>query len=144
MADPLPIWVLVLLCALAGQLLKFLAYSARQRRLVLRVLSESIGLPSLHATVLTCLTVLLGMRMGWGATATAVSQVLGVLVVHDAIRLKGESQQQRVVLRQLVAATTSEGRFQRQLAALLHDRWHRPLHVASGMLFGLSFALIVG
>jgi acid phosphatase family membrane protein YuiD len=139
----LPIWVLVVLCGAAAQLLKFLLYTARERRPALHVLGESIGLPSLHAAVLTCLTVLLGARLGWSATVTAVSLVFSVLVVHDTIRLKGASQKQRVVLRRLVAATAPEGRFQAQLADLLHDRWHRPLHVAIGVLFGLSFALVV-
>jgi acid phosphatase family membrane protein YuiD len=137
-----PIWVLVLLCGLVSQLVKFVLYSAWCRRPAVQVLAESSGLPSLHAATLTCLTVSLGRRVGWGAAETALALVFSVLVVHDAIRLKGASQQQLVVLRQLVRTVTREQGLLSQMAGLLNDFSHRPFHVAMGVLFGLFFALI--
>jgi acid phosphatase family membrane protein YuiD len=141
MEAPPAIWLVVLLCAAAAQLLKLLVYSAAQRRLALSMLAESVGLPSLHAATLTCLAMQMGLRVGWGATETALSVVFAVIVIHDAMRLKGDSQQQKWVLFLLVQAVPGSGVFQRRVADLLNVRAHHPLHVAIGALFGLLFAL---
>jgi len=140
----LPIWILVLICGVSTQLFKLLIYSAVQRRLAVGVLGESVGLPSLHASVLTCLMVLVGIQAGWRATETALALVFAVIVIHDAIRLKSATQQQRVVLYQLVQAVPGMGHVRRQVATILNVRAHHPLHVAIGTLFGLLFAIAFG
>ena len=137
----MPIWLKVLLCGVVTQLVKLLAYSVAQRRLALPVLGESVGLPSLHAAVFTCLTVLMGIALGWGATETALALVLTVIVIYDAIRLKSESQAQRITLHWLVQNLPQANRWQRQVSKLLNVRGHQPFQVAIGVLFGLLFAL---
>ncbi len=57
-----PVWLLVILSGLAGQMIKLLVYSVLNRHLMLAVLAQSYGLPSLQATILSCLLVLVVMR----------------------------------------------------------------------------------
>ena len=143
-SQPPPIWALVLLCGIATQLCKLLVYSLLRRRLAVRVLGESVGLPSLHAAVLSCLTVLLTIDLGWHATATSLALVFTVIVVHDSVRLKGANLQQRIVLKELIESVAAGSQFQRRIATLLTVKAHQPLHVAIGALFGLLFALAFG
>jgi acid phosphatase family membrane protein YuiD len=85
-----------------------------------------------------------GLQSGWKTTEAALALVLAVIVIHDAIRLKSATQQQRVVLYQLVQAVPGMGHFHRQVASILNVRAHHPLHVAIGALFGLLFAMAFG
>jgi len=142
--ETIPIWGTVLLCGISAQLCKLLVYSLLQKRLALPVLGQSVGLPSLHAAILSCLTVLLTIESGWHATATSLALVFTVIVVHDTIRLKGENLQQRIVLHELIDNLAAGSIFQRRVAALLTVRAHQPFHVAIGALFGLLFALAFG
>ncbi len=142
MATGLPIWILTLLCGAANQLVKLVAAACVERRLPLHVLSESVGLPSLHAAVMTCLTTLLGLRAGWGAAETSLALVVTVIVIHDAVRFKASAQEQRAVLSWLVKHLEEEERFRGPAANLSRVWSHRPFHVASGVLFGLVFALV--
>jgi acid phosphatase family membrane protein YuiD len=112
--------------------------------LSLAVLSESVGFPSLHAAVMSCLTTLLGLRAGWGAAETSLALVVTVIVIHDAVRFKASAQAQRAVLSWLVLHLEEERRFQRPAANLSRVWSHRPFHVASGVVFGLGFALACG
>jgi acid phosphatase family membrane protein YuiD len=139
-----PAWALVLLCGAAAQASKFLIYSAARGRPALRVLGESVGLPSLHAAVLTCLTTVLAVRQGWRDPQTGVALVFAVIVVHDAMRLKGANQAQKEMLRDILDVMGPNSHWQRQMTSLLNVRVHHPLHVAIGVIFGLLFALALG
>jgi hypothetical protein len=140
-----PIWTLALLCAAVNQLVKLGLSSLAQGRLTLSVLGESVGLPSLHAAVMTCLTVLLGQRHGWAAAETSLALVCTAIVVHDAVRFKGSTQEQRTVLYWLLRHLEMEQERAPGAHAFLLRAWaHRPLHVAAGVVFGLVFARLCG
>jgi geranylgeranyl diphosphate synthase type II len=139
----LPIWTLTLLCGVLTQVIKLVIYSLARRRFDLRMLVTSAGLPSLHGSVFTCLTALLALRLGWSAGETAAGLVFSVIILHDAIRIKGASQEQRAALGELIAARPP-GDQEAGLTFLLEEPAHRPFHVAMGMLLGLLFALACG
>jgi len=140
----LPVWALVLMCGAAAQAVKLAVAGAAGRRPAWPAAFESVGFPSLHAAVLSCWTVLLGGRAGWDAPETSLALVFTAIVVHDAVRLKGSAQEQREVLWDLVAGLPA-GAVLRGAAGSLRKVWaHRPFHVASGVVFGILFALICG
>ena len=136
-----PIWSAVLLCGAANQILKLLAALLVQRRLVLTVLFESVGLPSLHAATMTCCLTLVGTRGGWETTAASLALVMAAVVIHDAVRFRGHAQEQRTVLYWLMLHVEDEERQAGAMGRLLRVWAHRPFHVVAGVLFGLLFAL---
>ncbi len=140
----LPVWLLVLFCGISGQVGKLVIYSAAQRRLALQVLAQSSGLPSLHAAVLSCLTVLSIVRLGWDATEVAICLVFTVIVVHDTIRLRSEMQRQRFFVYSLVHWGPANGPLQHRVARYLDPQAHHPWHVVMGIVFGSLFALAFG
>ena len=136
-----PIWALVLLCAFCCQAIKLAATSAAEGRFAIGVLGQSSGLPSLHTAGMTCLAVATALRDGPEAATTGVALVMAVIVIHDAMRLKGAAQQQRRSVYRLVRTVPGGAAFGERVADYLDVRAHHPAHVLAGVLFGLFFAL---
>ena len=139
-----PAWLVILGCGLGTQLSKFLVYSMTQRRLALGVLGQSYGVPSFTASVLSCLLVLVTMRLGWSSAEAGFALVFAVIAVHDTIKLRVAASKQRQVVFQLVESLDDAGPFHLRVADYLDPRIHHPAHVAAGVLFGSFFALAFG
>jgi len=135
------IWLLVGLCAVSCQLTKLLVYSVTQRRLHLAVLGQSAGLPSLHAAVGASLLTLTAAHTGWRSPETSVATVFAVITVFDAMRVRAAAQAQRRLVHDLVLLTPAAGPLRRRVAGYLDILAHRPIHVATGLLWGFLFAL---
>ena len=138
------IWSLVVLCGLATQMVKLLAYSLARRRLFLPALTRSCGLPSLQASSLSCLIVLLAAREGLGAATTATALVMAVVVIHDVIRLRGVREAQRKAVHRLIVGIPETDHLEQQVLDYLDPRGHHPAHVGAGVVFGALFALAFG
>ncbi len=139
-----PIWVVVLLCGVLAQVIKFSLYSVTNRQVAVTVLGQSHGVPSLPAAVLFCLYVLSVLRTGWVTGATGFALVLVVIVVHDTVKLRMMASRQREVLYRLVVALPDAGPFHQWVADYLDPRPHHPAHVVVGGIFGALFALAFG
>jgi acid phosphatase family membrane protein YuiD len=140
----LDIWLVVLLCVAAGQLVKLLLYSVPRRRLQLTILGQSAGLPSIHAAVGGCLVTLCVVRLGWQAPETSLATLFAAITVFDAIRVRSAAEQQRRVMRDLVLLAPDASPWRRQVAGYLDMIAHTPVHVASGLIWGFLFAMAVG
>jgi acid phosphatase family membrane protein YuiD len=136
-----PIWAVVLLCGLCNQLVKLAATSLARGRLTIAVLGHSTGLPSLHAATMTCLAVSIALHDGAGAATTGVALVMAVIVLHDAMRLKGAAQQQRRSVYRLIRNVPGGTAFGGRVADYLDVRAHHPVPVLAGGLLGAFFAL---
>ena len=101
-------------------------------------------MPSLQATVLSCLLVLVGMRSGWNSGQAAFALVFAVIVVHDTVKLRVAASRQRRVVYHLVASLPDAGHFHQRVAGYLDPRIHQKSHVAAGVVFGGLFALALG
>ena len=140
-------WALVLLLGTATQLLKLVLYGLARRRLNLRVLVTTNGLPSLHAVVFSALAVIVGLERGFGSPLFAATLIFGGIVLHDLIKVQGSVGRGRATGRALAQAIddgTEETTWAQRWGGLLSDRGHRPLHVIAGMLLGALTALAWG
>ena len=145
MAPSWPVWVVVLGAGLACQVIKTIAYGLAERRFSPVPLLQSVGLPSLPATVLSGLLVLTTMRHGWGSSETGFVLVFVVIGVHDTLKLGGAARRQREILFRIVDhLPPAEGQFARRAGAYLDPRTHHPAHMLVGALLGSLFALAFG
>lgn len=136
MTRSLPPWAFVLLTSLGCQLLKFAVYGLANRRLTLRPLVTTNGLPSLYAVTFGCLSTLVLRTMGYQSPVFVAIFVFSGIILHDAVRVQGSMDQGgRAAL--LVAQSLEESRWLQQLRPLLGDRRHRPLHIAVGLVLGV-------
>jgi acid phosphatase family membrane protein YuiD len=132
------------LCGFCSQLIKALAYSLTQRRFSFGVLAQTYGLPSLPATLLTCLMIMTGLRAGWSSGEFGFSMIFAVIVIHDVVRVRAAASEQRQAIFRLVETLKDAGPFHLKVAEFLDIRTHHPLHVGYGVVFGALFALAFG
>jgi acid phosphatase family membrane protein YuiD len=139
-----PVWLVVVVCGAIGQLFKLAVYSVTKRHFDLAVIAQGKGLPSLQASILSCLLVLIIFRSGWNSSQAAFALVFAVIVIHDTVKLRVASSRQRKVVFHLVAGLPDAGLFHQRVADYLDPRMHQVSHVVVGVVFGSLFALAFG
>lgn len=136
-----PLWLVVFASGLAAQLLKMLLYSLSERRLLPEAFFQGRGVPSLPGVVCGCLLVMALLRSGWQSSEVSFALVMGVIVVHDTVKLSGLAERQRKAVLWLQTSLAEGGSGRRHVAELLDPRAHHPAHVAVGVVLGGLFAL---
>lgn len=139
-----PVWAVVVSCGILGQIFKLVVYSVTKRHFDLAIVAHGRGLPSLQASSLTCLLVMVVLRSGWDSAQAAFALVFAVIVIHDTIKLRIAASRQRAVAYHLVVSQPDEGQFHQRVAGYLDPRIHQVSHVAVGMVFGGLFGLAFG
>lgn len=137
----------MLLLGTATQLLKLVLYGVAHRRLNLRILVTTNGLPSLHAVVFSSLAIVVGLEHGFRSPLFVATWIFGGIVLHDLIKVQGSVGLGRATGRALARAIdddTDEEIWSERWTGLLSDRGHRPLHVGVGMLLGFLTAFAWG
>jgi len=124
-----------------AQAAKVLLTSFRQRRLNLRVLAETGGMPSSHSAIVMGLTTAIGKYAGVGSAAFAIALIFTFVVMYDAAGLRRAAGRQAEVLNRLVDDLVHmRGVQEQRLRELLG---HTPLEVFVGAAIGLGVGLIL-
>src|SRR5581483_2229662 len=85
-----------------AQAAKVVLVSVRQRRLNLRVLAETGGMPSSHSAIVMGLTAAVGRINGVSSDTFAVALILSLVVMYDAAGVRRAAGRQAAVLNRLV------------------------------------------
>ncbi len=139
-----PVWLVVVACGTLVQVFKVTVYSITKRHFDLAVVAQGRGLPSLQASILSCLLVVVILRSGWNSGQTAFVLVFAVIVIHDTVKLRIAASRQREVVFHLVASLPDAGHLHQRVAGFLDPRTHQVSHVVVGVVFGGLFALAFG
>jgi hypothetical protein len=124
-----------------AQAAKVLLTSFRQRRLNLRVLAETGGMPSSHSAIVMGLTTAIGKYAGVSSAAFAIALIFTFVVMYDAAGLRRAAGRQAEVLNRLVDDLVHmRGVQEQRLRELLG---HTPLEVFVGAAIGLAVGLIL-
>src|SRR5918912_2734081 len=123
-----------------AQVLKVLMTSARERRLNLRVLAETGGMPSSHAAIVMALTSAVGRINGLTSAPFAIALIFSIVVMYDAQGVRRAAGRQAAVLNRLVEDLVS-------LRQVKDDRLrellgHTPLEVLVGAALGIAVGLL--
>ncbi len=119
------------------QIIKFIIYSVRDRRISFHYLTSSGGMPSAHSAFVTALCVSVGVRSGMGSETFAVAAVLAFIVIHDAFRVRGALQEVIHILK----ADHPEN--EHAAAALPETVGHNSREIVAGIIIALCIALPV-
>ncbi len=123
-----------------AQVTKVLLVSVRQRRLNLRVLAETGGMPSSHSAIVMGLTAGIGRVNGVSSAAFAVALIFSFVVMYDAAGLRRAAGRQAAVLNRLVEDLVHmRGIQEDRLRELLG---HTPFEVLVGAVLGVVVGLI--
>src|ERR1700738_2454333 len=123
-----------------AQVLKVGLTSVRERRLNLRVLAETGGMPSSHAAIVMGLTSAIGRLNGVTSAPFAIALIFSVVVMYDAQGVRRAAGRQAAVLNRLVEDMVSLRPFQEdRLRELLG---HTPFEVLVGAALGVIVGLL--
>jgi acid phosphatase family membrane protein YuiD len=123
-----------------AQALKVVLTSAQERRLNLRVLAETGGMPSSHAAIVMGLTSAIGRLNGVTSAPFAIALIFSVVVMYDAQGVRRAAGRQAAVLNRLIEDLFSLRQFQDdRLRELLG---HTPFEVLVGAALGVAVGLI--
>ena len=124
-----------------AQAAKVILTSMRQRRLNLRVLAETGGMPSSHAAIVMGMTTAVGKYAGVTSAVFAIALIFSFVVMYDAAGLRRAAGRQAAILNRLVEDLVHmRGMQEQRLRELLG---HTPVEVLVGALLGIGVGLIL-
>ena len=124
-----------------AQAAKVILTSVRQRRLNLRVLAETGGMPSSHAAIVMGLTTAVGKYAGVSSASFAIALIFSFVVMYDAAGLRRAAGRQAAILNRLVEDLVHmRGMQEQRLRELLG---HTPFEVVVGAVLGIVVGLIL-
>ena len=124
-----------------AQAAKVILTSMRQRRLNLRVLAETGGMPSSHAAIVMGMTTAVGKYAGVNSAAFAIALIFSFVVMYDAAGLRRAAGRQAAILNRLVEDLVHmRGVQEAKLRELLG---HTPVEVLVGAVLGVAVGLIL-
>ncbi len=119
-----------------AQCVKLLVDLVRTRRVHLRYLVSTGGMPSAHSALVTALSTAVGRDSGLTSPLFAISAVFAAIVMYDAAGLRQSvSIQARILNRMLDELFIEHAFHEERLRELLG---HTPLEVSVGFLLGLA------
>ncbi len=137
----------VLICAVAGwivaQVLKTIIDMALNRSFNPERLFGSGGMPSSHSATVCALTTASGIKYGAGSFEFAVSFVLSMVVMYDAMNVRMETGKQAKLLNHVFFENILE-----LDAVVLQERLkeyvgHTPVQVVAGAVLGIGIAALI-
>jgi acid phosphatase family membrane protein YuiD len=124
-----------------AQAAKVILTSMRQRRLNLRVLAETGGMPSSHAAIVMGMTTAVGKYAGVSSAPFAIALIFSFVVMYDAAGLRRAAGRQAAILNRLVEDLVHmRGMQEQRLRELLG---HTPVEVLVGAVLGIAVGLIL-
>ncbi len=125
--------------AVIAQLIKFFTLLIRERRIDVRTLVTTGGMPSSHTALVTGLCTSVGLLEGFTSTIFDVSLVLAMVVMYDAAGVRrAAGKQARIINRIIFDLQHSLSFKESHLKELLG---HTPLEVIGGAILGILVAL---
>jgi len=122
-----------------AQVLKVCVISVRKRRLDLRVLAETGGMPSSHSAIVAALTTAVGRINGVTSATFAIALIFSIVVMYDAQGVRRAAGRQAAILNRLVDDLMArQGFHETRLRELLG---HTPVEVLVGAALGIAVGL---
>lgn len=130
-----------LLAWLAAQLIKTVIYLIINRRLDLGRLVGDGGMPSGHSATVCALAATAAVEYGLGSPAFAISVILAVVVMHDAMGVRRQAGEHAKAINELMEMLAGDTAPEEKLQELLG---HTPLQVILGGVLGVAVGIILG
>jgi acid phosphatase family membrane protein YuiD len=135
------IFIGCLISLLTAQIIKFAVNFIKNRKVNFKMLYSNGAMPSSHSSILATLVFLVGFDQGVKSPLFAVTLVLSLLIIGDAMGIRSQTGKQSIILNHLV----DKGMIDRQqinnirLSELVG---HKPSEVLAGIILGIIVSLI--
>lgn len=128
---------------LVAQVLKTLIHLILTKRFVVERMVGSGGMPSCHSATVCGLATVAGIKYGGGSFEFAISVMLAIIVMYDAMGVRRETGKQGQVLNEMMEIFINMGKQISPEAKLKELVGHTPLQVLMGAVLGIIIALVV-
>lgn len=125
-------------CWFVAQLLKVIISMIVTGKFNAERLVGSGGMPSSHSATVVGLSYSVGLTEGFGSSMFAISFILAIIVVHDAINLRRSVGEQAMILNLEFDEIIRERR-RRPFKEMVG---HKPLEIVAGIFLGLLITFI--
>jgi hypothetical protein len=135
--------ILPLLAGIVAQVSKIFVKSNKEKFGLKNIVAYS-GMPSGHSALVVSLATIVFLEQGWKSPLFAISFILAIIVIRDAVGLRRYLGQHGEVLNVLVEDLKEEPDTQldKSYPRLLERIGHTPLQAAVGSLIGFLISLI--
>jgi uncharacterized protein len=129
------LWASLFACLLA-QVIKGIVDTVKYRKLNVRVVLGSGGMPSSHSALVTALATGVGQIQGWDSIEFALATVFAIIVMYDAAGVRRAAGKQARILNQMIDELFQEEHHfnEERLKELLG---HTPVQVFAGSALGI-------
>lgn len=129
---------------LVAQVLKTIIHMIVNRQFVAERMVGGGGMPSSHSATVCALATATGMKYGGGSFEFAVTVMLAIIVMYDAMGVRRETGIQGRILNEMLDIFTNMGKEISAEAKLKELVGHTPLQVLMGAILGISIAVLIG
>lgn len=132
-----------LTASLVAQALKLVIEFAKNRKVNLRVLVTTGGMPSAHSALVAALATGVGQAAGWDSAEFAIAFVFALIVMYDAAGVRQAAGKQARILNQIIDEFFQEDHEfnEDRLKELLG---HTPMQVVVGSVLGVVISWLAG
>ncbi|GFE70728.1 divergent PAP2 family protein [Chroococcus sp. FPU101] len=135
------ILIVSIAACLFAQFLKLIIELVRHRKVNLRYLVTTGGMPSAHSALVSSLATGVGLKEGWDSPIFAIACLFAVIVMYDAAGVRQAAGKQARILNQILDGFFQDGKEvnEERLKELLG---HTPFQVLVGLALGVGFSLV--
>lgn len=135
--------LVALVACLIAQASKLVIELIKNRKVNLRVLVTTGGMPSSHSALVTALATGVGQTVGWASPEFAIATIFAVIVMYDAAGVRQAAGKQARILNQMIDELFREdNQFNEdRLKELLG---HTPVQVIVGSALGITISWLAG
>ena len=137
----------ILICGCLGwgiaQILKTIIYAGINKKIDWKRLFGDGGMPSGHSATVTAMAVRSFLIYGAGSFEFAVTFMLAIIVMHDAMGVRQETGKQAKIIKDLASFMESLGRDITDEEKLKEFVGHTPLQVTAGAIIGALVSLLL-
>ncbi|MBW4577653.1 MAG: divergent PAP2 family protein [Aphanothece sp. CMT-3BRIN-NPC111] len=135
--------LVALSATLIAQVLKLFIELAVHRKVNLRVLVTTGGMPSSHSALVAALATGVGQTIGWSSPDFAIATIFAIIVMYDAAGVRQAAGKQARILNQILDELFQEHpKFNEdRLKELLG---HTPVQVIVGLALGIAISWFAG
>ena len=135
------ILIFPLISGLIAQAIKFFIKSNNQSFKLKNIFAYS-GMPSGHSAMVVSLATIIGFEEGVSTSLFALSTILAVIVIRDAVGIRKYLGQHGKILNILVKDLAEDKMLDEEYPRLLEHIGHTPAQVFVGSLLGFAVSLV--
>ena len=131
--------LIAVIACLIAQASKLVVEVVKNRKLDVRVLVTTGGMPSAHSALVTALASGIGQTVGWASSEFALATIFAIIVMYDAAGVRQAAGKQARILNQMIDEVFSDKHEfnEDRLKELLG---HTPFQVIVGSILGVTIS----